>query len=223
MLMISDFISFLEEKLAGSLPGSTAHKRMLPPGRELSADERNAPFVKQSGVLILLFPSNGQLHTCLIKRPASMKHHPGQIGFPGGKTEPFDKTPQDTAIRETQEEVGIEEENYQVIGKLSELYIQVSNFIIHPYVAYANERPTLSVNQSEVESVLFFPVEQFIQKENISTKTVQTNIGLLTVPGFLFGEEFIWGATAMLLSELFEISRPFFLPESHSYSAYKWS
>ncbi|MDX9881701.1 MAG: CoA pyrophosphatase [Prolixibacteraceae bacterium] len=205
--MQNRFLSFLSEALTGELPGLQAHRKMVPPGRRLLLPEGAALKVKHSGVLFLLFPDEDQLFTCLIKRPASMKHHPGQIGFPGGKVEKNDLSPQMAAMREAGEEVGISPGSYRMLGKLSDLYIQVSNFIIHPYVAWADRKPDFTVNYSEVEKIILFPVQDFMRNEHISETEINTFSGLLKVPYYPFDGELIWGATAMILSEYFEITK----------------
>jgi hypothetical protein len=88
--MMSLIKSYLKVALAGKLPGESAHRDMLPPGRRLDVPPHEINLVKNSGVLVLLFPENDKLYTCLTRRPASLKHHPGQISFPGGKVEKQD-------------------------------------------------------------------------------------------------------------------------------------
>lgn len=199
------FVQYLTEALTGELPGAKAHQKLIPPGRELKPPTDGEKAIT-SGVLVLLFPEEGRLYTCMIKRPVSMKHHPGQIGFPGGKVEENDSSPQMAAIREASEEIGLSPDSYTVIGKLSNLYIQVSNFIIHPYVAWADKKPELKINESEVEKIILFPVQDFMENEKLEETEISTFSGILKVPYYPFDGEIIWGATAMILSELFEIA-----------------
>jgi 8-oxo-dGTP pyrophosphatase MutT (NUDIX family) len=172
--MYSDVKTYLRDALlAGNLPGIVAHTKMLPPGRRLKTIEEEIALVKLSSVLLLLFPENGKLYTCLTRRPPTMKHHPGQISFPGGKVEKEDISAEMTALREAKEEVGL-----------------VPDFL---------------VNYSEVEELILFPVSDFVTNEIISETQLETVTGTLNVKYYPFNGEFIWGATAMILSELIEI------------------
>lgn len=205
--MQNNFVKYLSEALTKELPGLKAHQKLVPPGRELIPSADDFYKVKHSGVLFLLYPEGDRLFTCLIKRPTSMKHHPGQIGFPGGKVEENDSSPQITANREAEEEVGLSPDSYTIIGKLSDLYIQVSNFMIHPFVAWANEKPDFKINNSEVEEIILFPVQNFMENERMDEVELDTFSGPLKVPYYPYNGEIIWGATAMILSEFFELTK----------------
>ena len=205
--MQNNFVQYLAEALAGELPGLKSHRKLVPPGRELTPPAGALSLVKHSGILFLLFPEENRLFTCLIKRPVSMKHHPGQIGFPGGKVEENDDSPQKTAIREAEEEVGLSPGSFSIIGKLSDLYIQVSNFIIHPFVAWADKKPSFSKNNLEVEDIILFPVQDFMENEQMDEVVLDTFSGPLKVPYYPYNGEIIWGATAMILSEFFDLTK----------------
>jgi 8-oxo-dGTP pyrophosphatase MutT (NUDIX family) len=197
----------LKEALQGELPGFLAHQKMLPPGRALKAGSDESSSSKMSSVLVLLFPDGERVFTCLMKRPSTMKHHPGQISFPGGKVEEDDLSAEMTALREAQEEVGIDSSKIQVIGKLSDLYVEVSRFTIQPFLAWTDFKPDFKPEAGEVEELILFPVSDFIFEETILETEIQTSIGLLTVKYFPCNEGKIWGATAMILAELIEILR----------------
>lgn len=196
---------YLKSAVGGELPGFRAHCKMLPPGRRLKTFDDEKPHVKQSSVLILLFPEGEEIFTCLTKRPSTMAVHPGQISFPGGKVEKEDSSPEMTALREAREEIGIDTDLIQILGKLSDLYVEVSRFSIQPYLAWANEKPEFNVNNGEVEKLLFFPLSKFIREEKIAEVLLDTVTGPLCVKYYPFDGEIIWGATAMILSELIEI------------------
>ncbi len=134
-----------------------------------------------------------------------MKIHAGQIGFPGGKHEKKDASPRDTALRETTEEIGLPAEEVTVLGSLTPLYVSVSNFMIFPFVAWTGQKPVFAVNCHEVEELLFFPLKNHIKNPNVTLTEVQTISGKLMVPGIPFQGEFIWGATAMILTEFLDI------------------
>lgn len=203
--MYSELKTYLKQILSAALPGATAHYKMLPPGRRLKNNAHEQSRVKLSSVLVLIFPEGNQLFTCLMKRPTTMKHHPGQISFPGGKIEKDDASAEMTALREAQEEVGINPEQIEILGSLSELYIEVSQFSIQPFLAWADQRPNFEVNYREVEELIIFPLNRFVENETISTTELDTMTGLLKVNYYPFNGEIVWGATAMILSELIEI------------------
>lgn len=203
--MHSSFLTYLKETLRGDLSGLEAHQKMLPPGRRLKTHQDEISLVKASSVLLLLFPEGEQIYICLIKRPSTMTHHPGQISFPGGKVEKEDHSAEMTALREAQEEVGVNPSFIQILGKLSELYVEVSKFLIHPFLAWADQKPEFLLNTDEVEELILFPLTDFIANETILETELNTFSGLLRVKYYPFNSEIIWGATAMILSELIEI------------------
>lgn len=194
---------------------------MLPPGRELKVPAGHIQSMMPSGVLLPIFPENGELFACMIKRSATMKIHAGQIGFPGGKQDQNDATAQDTALRETSEEIGLNHDEVEILGELTPLYVSVSNFMIYPFVAWIDKRPMLSINRHEVEKMLFFPLISYLSQPEIKYKSLQTVSGKLKVPGISFEGEFIWGATAMILMEFLDIlNNGKFIQESHFYNAH---
>ena len=192
----------IKKALSQSLPGSTSHRRMLPVNRELVADIDDQSRMKHSSVLLLLYPENSELHVCLIKRPAHMKHHAGQIALPGGRIEKGE-TALETALRETWEEIGITPDQIEILGTLSELYVQVSRFQIHPFVGWLSKKPEFVLCENEVEKTISFPLKNMRNAlEEVELKTIT---GTLKVPCFKFDGEIIWGATAMILSEFYDI------------------
>lgn len=197
--------SHIQELLRYTLPGEFSHRKMLPPNRDLILPETDNEAIKVSGVLLIIIPYKEELLTCLIKRPDHMKIHPGQIGLPGGKQEEKDETPRHTALRETSEEIGIFPEELKILGSLSPLYVSVSQFLIHPYVAWCPSMPEFTLNFNEVEKLVLLPVIPCMQNAFTVEKEVVTFTGKMKVPGFFYQNEFIWGATAMILTEFFDI------------------
>jgi len=192
----------IKKALSQTLPGSTSHRKMLPINRELVANSDEQIRLKHSSVLLLLYPENNELHVCLIKRPVHMKHHAGQIALPGGRIEK-DETALVTALRETQEEIGILPVEIEILGTLSELYVQVSRFQIHPFVGWINQKPEFIIDKNEVEKTISFPLKNMENAiEEVELKTI---LGTLKVPCFQFEGEIIWGATAMILSEFYDL------------------
>ena len=195
----------MKAALKRELPGSDAHIKMLPPGRRLKTFDGELLSVKQSSVLLLLYPEGEQLFVCLMKRPSTMKFHPGQISFPGGKVEKEDISAEMTALREANEEVGVDPSSVEILGKLSDLYVEVSQFSIQPFLGWSERKPIFSLNSGEVEDLILLPLNDFVFNETICETELETVTGLLRIKYYPFNNQVIWGATAMILSELIEI------------------
>lgn len=190
--------------LRTALPGQRSHLKMIPPGRRLLSQVEHPNNVRNSSVLLLLFKQNGKLYTCLTKRSPGMKNHPGQISLPGGKIE-AGESPEVAALREAQEEVGIDPAGVLLLGRLSEVYVQVSGYKIYPLVGWMDYQPDFVLNPDEAERVVLFPLEVAWLDQQIKNYPVQTSTGLLNVPCFEFDDEVIWGATAMILAEFLDL------------------
>jgi len=199
-----NIITGLKEALSSELPGEKAHRMMIPKGRDLPP-KADINSIKQSSILILLFPFNGKMTTCLIRRPSTMRFHGGQIAFPGGKYETFDKDILHTALRESFEEIGTDSDLIEIIGALTPLYVQVSNFTINPFIGWSKMMPQFKIESQEVDEIFIIPVERFLHHTTIQIREVTTIRGTYEVPGFYIDQLFIWGATAMIISEFNEI------------------
>jgi 8-oxo-dGTP pyrophosphatase MutT (NUDIX family) len=200
----------IKKALAGNLRGILSHQKMMPPNRKLRAADSDKKRLKPSSVLLLLFVENDELFVCLIKRPVTMKHHAGQVALPGGRHEPGE-TPLETALRETWEEIGITAGKIEILGSLSELFVDVSGFLIHPFVGWLSEKPTFKTNPAEVEKTILFPLLKF--KDELDETELETISGKLKVPCFHFEGEIIWGATAMILAEFYDAVEDGIIPE----------
>ncbi len=189
--------------LQGPLPGTAAHKIVMSYLREDAMTVRSSGRIyKEGAVLVLLYPHQGTLQTVLILRPEYEGVHSGQVAFPGGKREPEDADLSVTALREAQEEVGLDPGRVEVIGSLSEVYIPPSNYIVRPYVAFTPERPDFVPDPREVARVLEYNVEHFLHAHAIRDESVPLAGGAqLKVGAFNHDGHVIWGATAMMLSE----------------------
>lgn len=194
----------IREILSGDLPGEVSHRKMLPPGRKYSLPQEHQ-ITRNSGILLLVFPEGNEIYTCLIRRPSYMKHHAGQIGFPGGQMEEPDATLLETALRETREEIGIDTDPLEVLGSLTPLYIQISNFFIFPFVAWTDQKPDFNVNTDEVEKLILFPFIRHLNASEWKEAEVDSSTGKLWVPSFNWEGNEIWGATAMILAEFLDL------------------
>jgi 8-oxo-dGTP pyrophosphatase MutT (NUDIX family) len=160
---------------------------------------------QRSAVLIAIFPLNGIASTLLIKRAVYNGVHSGQIGFPGGKVEDTDPSISATALREAEEEVGINPESVEILGLLTSLYIPVSNMLVQPVIGLLKAYPELHLNLQEVEYTINAPLSHLKDTENQSIKTINMHGNPVSAPYFRVGNEQVWGATAMIISELIEL------------------
>jgi 8-oxo-dGTP pyrophosphatase MutT (NUDIX family) len=160
-----------------------------------------------AAVLILLYPFQGSIYTILMQRPDYAGVHSGQISFPGGKKEPVDKNDIQTALREANEEVGVDPETINVIGTLTPLFIPVSNMIVTPVVGWTNERPDFKHQPGEVDFLIETDIRKFLDPLILKIKPFELRGEKINVKYFDYEGHVIWGATAMILHELLTIIR----------------
>lgn len=201
----AETIARLRKALQQPLPGRGAQEQMASQVRPMpGVVPGNA---QPSAVLALLFPhTSAELHLLFMQRVEDGKAHGGQISFPGGRQEPFDADLRATALREANEEVGIMPADVDILGALTPMYIPVSNFQVYPFVGYSAQRPNYHLSQSEVQHVLELPVQRLFDPAYKVTATVRPSSVpnlVMQVPAYQPEEgTIIWGATAMMLSEL---------------------
>ena len=197
----------LKQALQQSLPGETAQNLMSPPYRVPTKEYlKSNPNPKKSSVLILIYPKNSLPHFVLTLRHDYNGAHSGQVSFPGGKIEKRDLTLEATALRETEEEIGVDSAYINVIGKLTGLYIPVSGYWVNPFVGFCNQNPTFNINTKEVKQLIEVPINEIVKNDIISTYnfTLRDNTKV-EVPCYKINGHIVWGATAMMLAELREI------------------
>ncbi|MCT4603247.1 MAG: CoA pyrophosphatase [Marinifilum sp.] len=202
---LEEFIRQLNEELNKGLPGFEAQKLMSPSIRKHALKKSDPSIAKDSSVLLLFYLKNGQLHLPFIKRTSGNTSHSGQISLPGGKYEESDSNRTVTAIRETNEELGVDCKKIKILGFLTELYIPVSDFMVLPVLGYCKHCPEFKMNPFEVEEVIEMPVQQLLSTKNISEFSFTKNNLTINAPYFDAKGHKIWGATAMILSELREL------------------
>lgn len=203
--MFEEFKQKLKKELSNALPGEAAHLKMMPTAR----DEKfvfpsfNKPPV-QSAVLILFYTDMySNIRFPLIQRPTYSGAHSGQVSLPGGKAEPTDRDLVHTALRETEEEIGINAINIEVVGRLSELHIGVSNFIVTPVVGFFHNMPTFIPDKQEVEMVIEADVFDIIRPQQRKEGIIMAKGEFaIQTPYFEIEKRIVWGATAMMLNEL---------------------
>ena len=202
-----EFLKYSPKILNLELPAITAHRKMVPPNREELI--KNTDFTKitpkKAAVMMLLYPKNSLTHLALILRTTYNGVHSSQIAFPGGKVEPEDLDLSQTAIRETYEEIGIHPTNISVVRAFTEVYIPPSNYMVYPFLGYSSSELAFELQEDEVAGLVELPLVDFLDDKNVVFNTMNTSYaGNIEVPGFQINEHFIWGATAMMLSELKE-------------------
>jgi len=197
----NNFLNKLTYALSKDLPGLDFQIRMLPKGRN-SKTSKMPEDVKKSAVLLLIYFFENEFNIVFIKRADDGGRHSGQIAFPGGGYEEYDTDLTETAIRETEEEIGVSE--VKVLGILSSIYIPVSNYFVQPVVGILNYKPIFSKSLNEVSEVYSIKLKD-IKNANVISKTFEINNQIVTAPFYVFDEFEVWGATAMILSEFIEV------------------
>ena len=201
------FIKQVKANFQNPLPGRTAQYKMAHVVRQ--SYKPAPPTATLASTLALFYPKEAQWHIVLIERVSTNPNdrHRGQISFPGGRFDDTDKDLSYTALREAEEEVGVSPGQVNILGKLTDLYIPVSNFLVKPFVGFTEGTPKFSPQISEVQSILEVPLSLLLDKATIKKKDLKiaNNITLRNVPYYhVFGKT-VWGATAMMMSELLEV------------------
>ncbi len=203
---LHNLVSLLKRKLTTTLPGVEAQELMAPSFR--NDYEFDKHLLRESGVLLLLYPKNKNPHFALMKRSSKLRTHSGQISLPGGKKEPTDTSFYDTAVRETHEELGVEKSEMEFLGKLTPLFIPISNFMVYPYVAFAKKELFFQPNHKEVEAILEVPVSKLLDESTITKESWEKKGKFYIRPFFNIEGQKVWGATAMIISEFRQLLIP---------------
>ncbi|TXI70737.1 MAG: CoA pyrophosphatase [Cyclobacteriaceae bacterium] len=192
----------LRNRLTLPLPGELAHNLMRaePVGAIKPKFEHKLP-PRPGSVMILLYPDGNDVLFPLTKRPDYLGTHVGQISLPGGKAE-TGETLIETALRETEEEIGIDSKSIEILGTLSDFFVIPSNFMVTPVVGMLHTQPIFKPDPKEVVKVLKGSVNQLLESEAIRTKEIlAAKLFPMWAPHFEIEQEVVWGATAMILNE----------------------
>lgn len=158
---------------------------------------------KKAAVLVLVYPKNNLATLVLIVRKTSMDIHSNQIALPGGKFEVEDLTLVQTALRETFEEIGVFQNKIEIVKPLTKLYIPVSNFEVFPYLSFSTEVLTFNPNPNEVSQIIELSIHDLLNENNVGDTLINnTYLQNKKVPAYHFGKHIVWGATAMILTEV---------------------
>ena len=188
------------------LPAQDSQFKMAPPFRHelINSYSKQMKTAKRAGVLAMFYPDiDLQTKLILIHRKTYKGVHSAQIGFPGGKIELEDSSLQETAIRETYEEIGVEKHKIKVLKQLTEVYIPPSNYFVQPFFGICESTPQFLKQDDEVEDILEVALHHFLDDKKIVNSIVDTSYNKkIEVPAFKLNGHIVWGATAMMLSEI---------------------
>lgn len=199
--LITALTDHLRKRLQEPLPGEAAHRLMASSARTklgIVPNERT----RRSAVLICFYPYQNRIFLPLILRPQYDGVHAGQMAFPGGRMERIDENLTRTALREAQEETGIRVADVQVLGLLTELFIPPSNFYVQPVVGVLSYRPDFYPDPREVEAMVEVDLDTLIDKTIIGDSQIQVRGITVDAPYYQIQNYRVWGATAMMISEL---------------------
>ncbi len=203
-----DFLEYVPKLMEVALPAQEAHFKMAPLERiesmkNLKIETKNP---RTAAVMMLFYPKNGVTHLVLIVRNSYQGVHSAQIAFPGGKYEPRDQIFANTALRETHEEIGIPPDSIEIMRPFTQMYIQPSNFMVHPFLGICREEIIFNPDTNEVAEIIELPLSVFLGDDIIVSVNLSTSYAEnISVPAFKINEHIVWGATAMILSELKEV------------------
>ncbi len=203
----NDFIEIIPQIKSAKLLGIEAHKIMAPTERLLFMEDFDYSLKnpRESAVLCLFYPKENQVYMALIIRAKYPGVHASQVAFPGGKREEGEEL-DETALRETFEEIGVSPSKVSLIKELTKVYIPPSNFLVTPFVGYADELLEFTKDPYEVADVIELSLNTFLNDEIVSKITMDTSYANTTkMPVFTVEEHLVWGATAMIMSEIKEM------------------
>ena len=201
----TDFKNYILKINDYKLPGHNYLLKIAPPSRIKHLKTNLIPEnSKTASVLMLFYPDiNNETRLVLMLRNKYKGVHSNQISLPGGKVDRLDKSLKDTALRETHEEIGLHKDDIDIVGDLSSVYIPPSNFMVYPFLGIAKQQLQFIKQDSEVEDIIEVTLADFLNENNVINTKVATSYNVkVEVPAFKLNGHIVWGATAMMLSEI---------------------
>lgn len=206
-MKFNQFLEIIQQIQTTSLGGLNAHFKLAPELRlKYDRDKIHASNPKRAAVLAFFYPNENN-DTCflLTKRATYKGTHSAQVSFPGGKIEKTDINLEKTALRESFEEVGIHQNSVKIIRELTDVYIPPSNFLATPFMGYTERRPDFKINEEVQKTIEVLVTDLLNDKSIASTRISNTYMKNTSVPCFKLSNHIVWGATAMMLSEIKEL------------------
>lgn len=185
MLDITDLANLIRRRLAGR--------------SRRSIDDRS---LRRAAVLMPLFEDRGEPQVLFTRRTETLEHHKGQISFPGGATDASDTSPVATALRETEEELGIPGDRIEILGLLDDLQATVSGFLITPSVGIIPHPVPLRISRAEIADVLTVPLRVFRDPSALRVEQRERGGKRAEVFVYTYGPHEIWGVTARIMKNL---------------------
>lgn len=200
-----EFIKYTPKIAKEVVSFKDSHAKMTPSIRNSLMEKMDLSTLNpnKAAVMMLFYPKNDEVYLVLIERASYNGIHASQIAFPGGKPEKEDGGLMHTALRETHEEIGIHPSKIEVVRAFAEVYIPPSNYMVYPFMGISRTELNFKPQQEEVASIVELPLKTFLSDDILVVKLISTSYAdNIDVPGFQLNHNFIWGATAMMLSEL---------------------
>ncbi|MFA9194638.1 CoA pyrophosphatase [Flavobacterium sp. FBOR7N2.3] len=212
------FLKFIPDLVQAPLSAEVSHEKMMPLERkELLAKmnlKDNIP--REAAVTMLFYPKNNETHLVLIVRNSYNGIHSAQIAFPGGKIEAEDADYSATALRETEEEIGVSRDKIKIVKAFSSVFIPPSNFMVYPFLGICKEEIDFIPDAIEVASVIELPLAVFRNDSILTIENLSTSYAsFIEVPAFKIDDHIVWGATAMMLSELRDVLNAILVDENN--------
>ena len=199
-IIINKIAEQIKERLKKPLPGNEAHLTTRIKTKSEVTFPNTQETARPAAVLILLFPFEDEIQFFLTKRTEDVEHHKGQISLPGGIRE-NNESLNETALRETKEEVGIDSTKIIISGSLTPFFIPVTGYIVHPFIGWCKEKPSTKIHDVEVNQLFSVSITELIDEKTLKTEQWDIRGYDAIVPYYNFEKCKVWGATAAILSE----------------------
>ena len=199
-ITINTIAEQLKERLKKPLPGNEAHRTTRIKTKSEVTFSNTEETAISAAVLILLFPFEDEIQFFLTKRTEDVEHHKGQISLPGGIRE-NNESLNETALRETKEEVGIDSTKIIISGSLTPFFIPVTGYIVHPFIGWCKKKPSTKIHDVEVNQLFSVSISELMDEKNLQTEQWNIRGYDAIVPYYNFEKCKVWGATAAILSE----------------------